>query len=197
MTATAVQFIWWIAGTFGVVGLIAFWFIAPTAAQLFVQAVVKVFSILLSSRIGCALLAALVVGLIVDEKRHAYDDAQYAKQTAFFEAAQRRRDDTIAQETREKVWAEIANATAENKAVDDDVKDFSHALPPVPATGNPFLVGGDARRLCNIAGQTVCGPDGHHGMPKARRPSVRSGHHAKVGLPNLIRTGIGADKQGQ
>lgn len=197
MTATAVEFIWWIVGMFGVVGLVAFWFMAPAAAQLTAQAVVKILSAAFSTRVGCALMAAVLVGLVVDEKRHTYDDEQYAKQTALFEAAQRRRDDTIAQETRVKVQAAIDETKAENKAVDDDVKDFSHDLPPVPPTGNPFLVGRDAGRLCKLAGQTVCGPSGYHGMPKTRRPGGRSGDHAKIGLPSIISTGVGPNKQGQ
>jgi hypothetical protein len=197
MTAYAAALIWWIVGTFGVAGLVAFWFLAPTAAQLTLQAVVKFFHLVLSYRVGCALLAAIVAGLIVDHKRHAYDDEQFAKRTALFEEAQRRRDDTIAKDTREKVWIEIGNATAANKIVDNSVKGFSDALPPPPKTGNPFLVGADADKLCNIAGKTQCGPSGDQGMPKARRPGGRPGDHAKIRLPSLIRTGIGADQQSQ
>jgi hypothetical protein len=197
MTARAIEIVWWVLGTFGLAGLVAFWFLAPTAAQLTLQAVVRVFKLLLSYRIGCALLAAIAAGLIVDHKRHAYDDQQFAARTAAFEDAQHQRDGRIAQETRDKVLADIANATSENAVIEKDVKEFSDALPAPAPTGNPFLVGADADRLCRIAGKTQCGPSGDQGMPKARRPGGRSGNHAKIRLPSLIRTGTWADKQGQ
>lgn len=203
MTAHAVQFIWWIVGTLGIAGLVAFWFLLPTAAQLTLQAVVKAFNLVLSYRLGCALLAGLAVGLIVDNKRHAYDDAQFAKQTAVFEAAQNQRDVGIAQKTRETVWLDIANATAENSSIDKEVRDFTNGFPaiiPTPTArpvGNPFLVGADAGRLCHLAGQTECGSASGQGVPKARRPSSGSGDHAKIRLPSLIRTGARSDQQGK
>lgn len=197
MTAKAIEFIWWIVGTFGVAGLVAFWFLAPTAAQLTLQAVVRFFKLLLSDRIGCALLAAIAAGLIVDHQRHAYDDAQNAARSAAFEQAQTDRDAGIEKRTREKVWEEIANATAENKVVDTDVKGFTDALPPPPKTGNPFLIGdADAERLCKLAGQTQCGPVGDQGVPATRRPG-RSAKDQKIRLPSLIRTGLGAARKGK
>lgn len=197
MTAFAIGWLWWIFATFGVAGLVAFWFLAPTAAQLTAQAVIKLFRFVLSYRVGCALLAALVAGLIADHHRHAYDDDQFAKRTALFEEAQRRRDATIEQNTREKVWTEIGDATVRNNSIDSKVKDFRDALPPPAATGNPFLVGNDADRLCKLAGKTQCGPSGDQGMSKARRPGGRPGDNAKIRLPSLIRTGIGTNKQSQ
>lgn len=200
MTATAIKFVWWIVGTFGVAGLVAFWFLAPTAAQLALQAVVKFIKLLLSYRIGCALLAAIVAALIADQHRHSYDDAQFAARTAAFEQAQTERDERIAKETRDKVWIEIANATAENKTIDTDVKGFTDALPQPVAIGksvNPFIVGADADRLCKLAGQTQCGPVGDQGMPAARRAGSGSGDHKKIRLPSLIRTGVGSTKQGE
>lgn len=188
MTAKALSVIWWIVGTFGVGGLVAFWFLAPTAAQLTLQAVVKFFQLVLSYRIGCALIAAVLAGVIVDYKRHAYDDAQFAARTAAFERAQTARDGRIAQETRDKVWKEIADATAQNVSIDNEVKEFSDAPPPA-ATGNPLLISdADADRLCKLAGQTQCGPSGDKGVPKARR-SGGSAANSWLKLPNIIRTG--------
>lgn len=191
MSAQVVSVVWWIVGTFGVGGLIAAWFVFPTASSLVLQAVVKFFQLVFSYRVGCALLAAIAAGLIVDHQRHAYDDEQFAKRTALFEEAQRRRDATIEQNTRDKVWAEIANATARNKSIDNDVKDFRDVLPPPAVTGNSFLVGADADRLCRLAGKTQCGPVGDQGMSKTRRPGGRSGDHPKIRLPSLVRTGVG------
>lgn len=188
MTAKAIEVIWWIVGTFGVAGLVAFWFLAPTAAQLTLQAVVRLFKLLLGYRVGCALLAAVLAGAIVDHKRHAYDDEQFAARTALFEEAQSRRDATIAQATRDKVWAEIANATAENVSIDNDVKEFTDAPPRVP-TGNTLRISdADADRLCKLAGQTQCGPIGREGVSKARRPGG-SATDKGFKLPHLIRAG--------
>lgn len=197
MTALAIKWLWWIFATFGLAGLVAFWFLAPTAAQLTLQFVVRLFRFVLSYRIGCALLAAIVAGLIVDQWRHTYDDEQFAQRTAVFQAAQTARDKHIAEKTRETVWAEIADATAANTVVDTDVKGFRDALPPPPATGNPFAVGADADRLCRIAGKTQCGPSGDKGVSAARRAGGRSGDHQKIRLPSLIRTGARPDQQGQ
>jgi hypothetical protein len=197
MTAFATAWLWWIFATFGIVGLIALWFLAPAAAQLLLQAVAWVFRLLFSYRIGCALLAAIAAGLIVDYKRHAYDDAQAAQRTALFEAAQRQRDERIADQTREAVWAAIANATAANAVVDTDVKGFTDALPPPPPTGNPFLVGADADRLCHIAGKVKCGPSGGQRVPTPRRASGRPADKPKVGLSVFGRGIPWPIKQGQ
>ncbi len=188
MTALGTQWLWWIFGTFGLVGLVAFWFAAPTAASLALQIVVRLFKLVLSYRIGCALLAALVTGLIVDQQRHAYDDEQFVKRTALFEAAQETRDARIAQETRDKVWLDIGNAAIENKTIDNGVKEFTNALPPAAPSGNPFLISDvDAGRLCVIAyGKAGCRSAGDKGMPAARRPG-RSAHDSKVRLPSIIR----------
>lgn len=197
MTAFAIKWMWWIFATFGFAGLAAFWFLAPTAAQLALRAVVKLFGFVLSYRIGCALLAALAAGLIVDYQRHAYDDEQFAQRTAAFEAAQRQRDQRIAEKTRAAVWTEIANATVSNAAIDTSVKEFTDAPPPQPATGNPFLIGDtDAVRLCHIAGQTECGSSGGQRVPAARRAGSRAADQ-KFRLPSLIRTGTRADQKGK
>jgi hypothetical protein len=194
MTAHVIACIWWIVGTFGVAGLIAFWFLAPVAARLVLQAVVAAFEFVLSYRVGCALLAAIAVGFVVDYQRHAYDDAQFAARTALFEFAQKQRDDGIAQKTRDKVWSEIADATAANVSIDDDVKDFTNVpaavpLPAVRPVGNPLVIdAADAVRLCHIAGQTQCGPVGSQGVSKARRPGG-SATDKRFRLPHLIRAG--------
>lgn len=199
MTAKAIEIVWWIVGTFGIAGLVAAWFVFPTISQLVLQRVVKLFAFVLSYRVGCALLAAIVAGLIVDQWRHSYDDAQFAARTAAFEQAQRDRDSRIALQTRDKVWKEIADATATNATIDNDVKEFSDA-PPVPlppsrvATGNPLAISdADADRLCKLAGQTVCGPIGGKGVSKARRSGGRPADQG-LKLPNIIRTGVGPNQ---
>lgn len=192
MTALATEWLWWIFATFGLAGLVAFWFGAPAAAQLTLQFVVKLFRFVLSYRIGCALLAALVAGLIVDHHRHAYDDEQFAKRAAAFDAAQDERDARVAKNARDRVWTEIANQTAKNVETDKEVKEFRDVLPPTPPTGNVFRIGdSDAKRLCIIAyGKAGCGPDSRKGMPEARRKGASPGDQ-RVGFPRSIRRIIG------
>lgn len=192
MTAFATQWLWWIFGTFGLVGLVAFWFLAPTAGQLTLQIVVRLFKLLLSYRIGCALLAAIAAGLIVDHKRHAYDDEQFAKRTAAFEAAQDHRDATVAQNTRDRVWIDIGNQTALNVETAKEVKEFRDVLPPTPKTGNVFRIGDDdARRLCIIAyGKVGCGPSGGKRVPEARRPG-RHSDNSGLRFPDAVRRIVG------
>lgn len=193
MTALAIKWLWWIFATFGVAGLVAFWFLAPTAAQLALQIVVRAIRFVLSYRIGCALLAAIAAGLIADHLRHTYDDEQFAQRTAAFVASQDARDKRVAEKTRGEVLAAVAAANVANNVIDKDVKGFSDALPP-PTTGNPFLIGdADADRLCVIAyGKAGCRSSGSKGVSEARRASG-SAANSKIRLPSFIRTGTRAD----
>lgn len=162
--------VYWLVGTAGVAGTIAFFAFAPTAAAIVGKAIVRFFSIVFSYRIGCAVVAATLAWFIADFVRHSSDDARYAAEVAEFEKAQDARDKRIKEETTADVWREIANATAENVVTDTAVKDFTDALPKPPETGNPFRIGDDAMRLCKIAGETQCGHIGGEGVPKAHAP---------------------------
>lgn len=168
------KLIYWAIGVFGIAGTIALIVFAPTTIPIIVNAVTRFFNFVLSYRIGCAILAAVLAAFIADYMRHSSDDARYAAEVAEYEKAQDARDKRIKDETTADVWKEIANATAENAVTDTDVKDFTHDLPPIPATGNPFRIGDDAGRLCRIAGETECGHIGGDGVPKAHPASAGS-----------------------
>jgi hypothetical protein len=173
---------WWAVGTFGIVGTIALIVLGsmyfPDLLRRIVAGFVRIFTFVLSYRIGCAIVAAIVVGLAVDYWRHDKDDAEFAKRTALFEHAQKQRDERIRVETRDDVWKEIADATAENVVIDKDVKEFTDAPPPQPApASNPYRIDPVSRvRLCHIAGQTECGPVSPQRVQARRRPSPNPRH---------------------
>lgn len=188
---------YWLIGTVGVAGTIALFAIYPAIMGTIWRVIIKLLGAILSYRIGCVIVTAIVVAFAVDYWRHSRDDAAFAEQTAAFEQAQSERDKRIAQETRDAVWVEIANATAENAVTDKEVKEFTDVLPPVPETGNPFRVGADAGRLCKIAGQSRCGPPSPQGVPKTQGPGASSGDRRGLRLPHLVSRGAGPAQKGQ
>jgi hypothetical protein len=180
----------WLLATFGVAGTIALFVFVPTLARLVGSAVVRCFAVVFSYRIGCAVVAALLACLITDYVRHSIEDKRHADAEASFKLAQSARDRRIAEETRESVWKEIANATAENAVIDKEVKDFTDALPvsnPPSQTGNSFAVGNDACRLRRIAGQTECGSGGSKRVPPAHAAARGFGNRSADGLPRAGR----------
>jgi hypothetical protein len=164
----------WAIATFGIAGTIALIIFAPTIAKVAVDALVRCCAFVFRYRLGCAVVAAVLAGLITDYVRRSIEDERHAAANAAFVQAQIERDARIKTETRELVLREVSAAATENAATDKTVKDFTDALPaPPPApTGNPFLVGADACRLRQIYGQTECRPDGAQRVPKADAPSA-------------------------
>lgn len=193
MSVEGWKLVYWMIATIGVAGTIALIVFAPTVAKIALDAVVRLFAFVLSYRVGCALVAAVLAAFIADYARHSSDDAKHAAEIAEFEKAQNDRDKRIAKKTRDEVWAEIANATAENAVIDTKVKEFHDALPPIPAMGNPFAVGDASCRLREIAGLTGCGPQGTKRVSKARPQSAgaRAKHWTEHRLPGLITRGFG------
>lgn len=187
------KLIWWAVGVFGIGGLIAICAIYPVVLAV----VARFFRLVLSTRIGCAVVAAIVAALIADYVRHSIDDDRYAAEIAAFEKKQDERDKRIAVETRELVWKEIADATAQNAVTDKDVKDFTDALPPIPPTGNVFRVGADACRLRKLAGQADCGPDGAQGVPKADTKPASVRDRIRKRLSRTDSRGAGSNQQEQ
>lgn len=182
MTAEAIKWIWWLIATCGFAGTIALLVFFPTVVPMILRGIVKFFQWVLSYRIGCALLAAIIAGIAADDHRHTIDDAATAQRTAEFEQAQTARDADIAKKTRDEVWTEIANETAAATITDTEVKEFHDALPPVPAVGNPFAVGPSADKLRRIAGQAVRRPGGPQGVSAARRAGQRLLHRGSKRL---------------
>jgi hypothetical protein len=190
-TFLGIGWLWWLIGTFGIAGTVALVALAPAAIPMVVQTIVRVVGYLLSTRWGCALLAALVAYAVADIARSRMDHAAFEKEKQAFEQAQVARDTRIAQETRDEVWKEIANQTAMNKETDRHVEEFKDALPAVPhAEGNPFAISpADAARLCQISGQTECGNrPAARSVPAPRKRSAVPANHG-FRLPNLISRG--------
>lgn len=169
-----IWWLWWLVGTLGLGGTIAAFVMAPAVAMPVFQAALR---FLLGTRIGVGLLVGLVVFVAADIHRSRLDQRVWDAKVASFEQRQKERDQKIADDTRAAVTAEIAAQNVANAATDQKTEDFTHDLPPIPATGNPFAVGPDACRLRNIAGLPCSEPGGEPApMPKAD-PRHRSPKH--------------------
>lgn len=186
----------WLIPIIGIPGLIFLIMTYPGIMAMIGRAIAKFFEWLLSSRIGCALLAAVVVGFAVDYWRHSKDDAEFAQRTALFEHAQTERDQRIKTETRDEVWQEIANATAENTVIDNATEKFTNEPPPPPApASDPYRIDPVSRaELCDIAGETGCRPQRAQGVQASRRPGF---HPADRRLPQGVSPGARRPAQGQ
>lgn len=167
----------WLIGTLGVAITITLFVLYPAIVSTIFKIAVKVFSLVLSYRIGCAIVAAIVIGLMVDYWRHDRDDRAFAARTAAFELAQKTRDATIEANTRTAVLSELAAQKTADIETDKEVGDFTHDHPPITATDDPFRISNaDIVRLCRIAGQTKCQPGRAQGVQKARRKAAGPGH---------------------
>lgn len=181
----------WIVATVGVAGTITLFVLYPMIMGGIFRGIAKLLGFVLNYRIGCALVAAIVVGFAVDYARHSHDDAIYAARVEAFNQAQDARDAKIRTDTRELVTQEIAEAAISNTATDKDVKGFHDERPAVvpeagkPETGNPYRVGADACRLRRIAGQAGCGPVGAKGVPKAHPAAKPASHWGGFRLPGF------------
>ena len=75
MTALALEWFWWIFATFGIVGIVALWIFAPTAATLIGKAILAFFKFVFGYRIGCAIVAAILAFLAADYHRARLEEA--------------------------------------------------------------------------------------------------------------------------
>lgn len=193
-----VSWVWYLVGTIGIGGAIALLYLGPAFLTALVPYLLRFF---LGTRIGVGIMVGAIAFMAADIHRSRSDARHWEAEKAAFAQQQRDRDTRIAQETRDAVWTEIANATAENTVLDNEVKEFHDALPPAPptATVNPFLVGDASCRLRHIAGYAGCGPDRAQGVPKARSKGAGTGHidWSRLGLPGLITRGTGGAAKGQ
>ena len=166
MTALAIEWIWWIFATFGIVGIICLWIFAPTAAAMVLKAVVSFFQLAFAYRIGCALIAAAIAFAIADYHRARVDEADWQAQMAAFNAAQDTRDKQIDADARAAVRKEIDDENAATVQTTNEVKVYEQALPILPPTDTICRVGNDADKLRVIAGA----PPSQH---KLRMPALR------------------------
>ena len=68
----------WLVTTVGVAGTLALLVLFPGVMSLIFKGVMSALGLVLSYRVGCALLAALVTAGAVDYWRHSRDDAAFA-----------------------------------------------------------------------------------------------------------------------
>lgn len=186
----------WVIPIIGIPGLIALVIVYPSIMAAIGRAIMQLLGWVLSSRLGCAILAAVAMGVAVDYWRHSKDDAEFAQRTALFEHAQAERDERIKTETRDQVWQEIADATAENTVIDNNTEKFTNAPPPVPApASDPYLIDPVSRaKLCDIAGKAGCGPQRAQGVQAPRGPGGNPAHRR---LPQGFSPGTRRPAQGQ
>jgi hypothetical protein len=66
----------WVVGTFGIVGTIVLYFAAPALFSVLMEALQKIFGAILSTRVGCAILAAIAAAILADQYREHVAVAQ-------------------------------------------------------------------------------------------------------------------------
>lgn len=184
MSFEVIKWVYWAIGLFGVAGTIALLVFFPVIGRGLFALAVEMLHQLLATRFGCAVLAAVVVGLSVNYMRASLDEDQFQQRMAQFEQLQKDRDAKIAADTRAEVEKEQAELNRSAALTDVAVKDFTNGLqiaPPSPA-GNPFRVGDDACKLRHIAGLPPCGSERHQGVPGARKRASAAVRHARQRL---------------
>jgi hypothetical protein len=162
------QWGWWLVGTVGIGGSIAFLVLAPAIAM---QVFTVLFRFLIGTRIGVAILVGIAVWVTSDTYRSNVDQALWKKRIAEFEQAQKDRDAKIDSAAREQVREEVEREKAAAAQTEKVTDDFVKSLPPLPSTANYCLVGPDSDRLHVIAGAPL--RKGKHGVPVA--PQKRAG----------------------
>lgn len=189
-----VSWVWYLVGTIGIGGTIALLYLGPAFLTAILPSLLRFF---FGTRLGVGIMVGFAAFMVADIHRSREDAKRWEAEKAAFAQAQHDRDERIAKETRDKVWAEIADATAANTVIDNEVKEFHDALPPAApaaATINPYLVGDSACRLRHIAGYAGCGPVRAQGVPKAGSKRAGTGRidWSKFRLPGLITAGPGS-----
>jgi len=187
----------WIGGTVGVVGFIAAWILFPAVFGVVLKGIMAMFGFVLSYRIGCALVAAIVMGFAVDYWRHDRDNTAFAAKTAAFEQAQAARDKRIAAETREQVRLEIAAEPAKVAVEEKEAKEFTDVVAPLPAGDVIDRVGNDYGRLCELSGKAGCGSPVRKRVSKPPRKSVSPPFHPDDGISGFIRRRFGSPETGK
>lgn len=198
-----IEWVYWMLGTFGVLGTIAaFWF----APAITVQVLKYLATFLFTTRIGNVILSAVVAFVIADINRSKIDAAEYAEKiasmTAEAEAKHKQRDAEIAASAKAEVMAELARQRLSEAKIDSDVKEFTDALPAqanVPSAPD-FRVGDASCRLRKLAGYAGCSPEGTvGGVPKARSKDrgARLPDWAQYRLPSLISRGASRPAESQ
>lgn len=175
---------YWLLATVGIAGTIALFVFAPAVGRGLVSLAWEMLHQLLATRFGCAVLAAVIVGLGVNYLRASLDQEDFAARTAQFEEAKKALAVKIAADTRAEVEKEQRDLNQSAALTDIAVKDFTNGLPvapPLPA-GNPFIVGNDACKLRTIAGLPPCGSERNQRVSGARKRAAAAIHRARQRL---------------
>jgi len=170
---------YWLVGTLGVTGTIALAVLFPAAFGVAFKAVVRFFTIVLSYRIGCAVVAAVLAAFVADYVRHSIEDDKHAAAVAAFEEKQKQRDAKIAADTEKWVREETAAQWTAERDSQNEVDSFKKDLP----VSDVFRVGADAVRLRGIAGEAVSGSGSTKSVPAPRRAGPAPADHRGNRLP--------------
>lgn len=181
---------YWAFGLLGVGGTIVFIVLGvmyfPDVLRRIAEGFIRICTFVLSYRVGCAIVAAVLAWILADYIRHSIDDADFAERTAVFRQAQKDRDTRIYAETKDAVLEELALTEKERVVTKAEVKDFTDVPPPTPAPkSDPFRIDPVSRaKLCHIAGKPECGlRKGTGGVRQAGKRNVDSGDRR---LPRLV-----------
>jgi uncharacterized membrane protein YraQ (UPF0718 family) len=170
MSAEILKWVYWLIATVGIAGAIALWLLFPPIFTMVFTLIARLFALVLRSRIGCAVLAAIAAGLIINYHRAALDAAEWKRQMEAFRQEQEARDAKIASETREAVWKEIADATAANAETTTEVKNYETQLKPLAANDPTCRVESDVDKLRAISGSAGRKPASVKRMRSPRWP---------------------------
>lgn len=201
------KLIYWGIGSVGLFGLIALLIWAPQVLGVVLRIGLRIVEDLLSTRVGVAVLTAVLVAITVDYMRHSMDDKAFAERTAAFEQQQKARDLQIAKNAKAEAQQQLDALNLQNADLDKKLKEFTDALPapsatppPSVASDDPFLVGAAACKLRVLAGTSRasdCGPPGRKGVPAARKRGARAPNQPAKRLPQAGAASPGAAPQGQ
>lgn len=164
----------WIAascvGVFGILGTLTFLGFLPILAPVFgaiLSVFFKIIEALLSTRVGVAMLTALVVALIVypiaDIRGRREIKVEWAAADAAATIAAKDRDAHIAAEATAQAQAENNAIKQTSDELTQKVADYEAELSKRPASSSCVLNADDVRRLRDIIGQ---------GQPKATSPNL-------------------------
>lgn len=159
-----------LVGVFGILGTATFFGFIPWLAPIYaviLSAFFKVIGAILSTRIGVACLASIVVAVIVwpiADLRGRHDIAiEWKAADAAAEKAAIARDAKIAADATAEAAAENAAIKQTSDELTQKVADYETELSKRPANGSCALSPDDARRLRDISGS---------GKPKVASPNL-------------------------
>ena len=127
------SWIWWLIATFGFAGVVVFCVAAPTTAVLVGQAIAGLIRRMLQTRIGVAVLVAIVATIATwiwrDGVLQERWTQRYADDKALAAAASKARDDQIAEDLTKKYQPKIQSLEQLTKSLQKQVADHAKRKP--------------------------------------------------------------------